>query len=398
MTPKFKISIPEPCHEDWSKMTPTEKGRHCKACSKEVIDFTHFSNEALHKRITQGESLCGRFLPHQLDTPLTIERKKNSISFSKIAATLALPLSVISTNISNAQESKPKTEQTINTSKTYTSLGIGMQHRPLKPLTSTLSGTVTDESGLPLPGVNIIVKGTTRGTQTDFDGNYSITANTGDVLVFSYVGYADQEVAVSASNTISVSLQLDSQLDEVVVTALGIKRKQSEITTANQNVKSEELSQAANPNVVQSLTGKVSGLQINTTSNGVNPNSKVTIRGNNSISGDNSALVVIDGVISNLSVLNNLPPEIIESVNVIKGVQGAALYGDAAANGLITVTTKGGGKKENVSVTFNTSTQFQTVSFVPERQTKYGQGWNGEHINYENGGWGPEFDLSLIHI
>jgi hypothetical protein len=176
MTPKFKISIPEPCHEDWSKMTPTEKGRHCKACSKEVIDFTHFSNEALHKRITQGESLCGRFLPHQLDTPLTIERKKNSISFSKIAATLALPLSVISTNISNAQESKSKTEQTINTSKTYTSLGIGMQHRPLKPLTSTLSGTVTDESGLPLPGVNIIVKGTTRGTQTDFDGNYSITS------------------------------------------------------------------------------------------------------------------------------------------------------------------------------------------------------------------------------
>jgi len=209
MTPKFKISIPEPCHEDWSKMTPTEKGRYCKACSKEVIDFTHFSNEALHKRITQGESLCGRFLPHQLDTPLTIERKKNSISFSKIAATLALPLSVISTNISNAQESKPKTEQTINTSKTYTSLGIGMQHRPLKPLTSTLSGTVTDESGLPLPGVNIIVKGTTRGTQTDFDGNYSISALKDEILVFSYLGFETIEKTIK-SNTTLLDVILDS--------------------------------------------------------------------------------------------------------------------------------------------------------------------------------------------
>ena len=259
----------------------------------------------------------------------------------------------------------------------------------------TISGVVSDDQGMPLPAATVLVKGTSNGTSTDFDGNYSITANAGDVLVFSYVGYANKEVAVAASNSISVTLQPDNTLDEVVVTALGIKRKQSEITTANQNVKSEELTQAANPNVVQSLTGKVSGLQINTTSNGVNPNSKVTIRGNNSISGDNSALVVIDGVISNLSVLNNLPPEIIESVNVIKGVQGAALYGDAAANGLITVTTKGGSRKENVSVTFNTSTQFQTVNFVPERQTKYGQGWNGEHINYENGGWGPEFDGSL---
>jgi hypothetical protein len=217
MTPKFKISIPEPCNENWAKMTPTEKGRHCKACSKEVIDFTHYSNEALHKRITQGESLCGRFLPHQLDTPLTIERKKNSISFSKIAATLALPLSVISTNISNAQESKPKTEQTINTSKTYTSLGIGMQHRPLKPLSSTISGTVTDESGLPLPGVNIIVKGTTRGTQTDFDGNYSISVLKDEILEFSYVGYEKIEKSIKVNTTLlNVIFDSDNYQGELI--------------------------------------------------------------------------------------------------------------------------------------------------------------------------------------
>jgi TonB-linked SusC/RagA family outer membrane protein len=259
----------------------------------------------------------------------------------------------------------------------------------------TISGVVTDDNGLPLPAATVLVKGTTNGTSTDFDGNYSITANTGDVLQFSYVGYSTMEKTVAASNTVSVSLVPDNELEEVVVTALGIKRKESELTSSTQNVKAEELTQAANPNVVQSLTGKVSGLQINTTNNGVNPTSKVTLRGNSSISGDNSALVVIDGVISSLGVLNNLPPEIIESVNVIKGSQGAALYGSQAANGVIIATTKGGGKKERIEVTFNSSTEFQVVNFVPQRQTKYGQGWNGGHVSYENGGWGPEFDGSL---
>ena len=259
----------------------------------------------------------------------------------------------------------------------------------------TISGTVSDENGLPLPTATVIIDGTTTGTSTDFDGNYSINASMGDVLNFSYVGYATQSQTVGASDTIDVQLLPDNTLDEVVVTALGIKRKESEITSSTQNVKAEEITQASNPNIVQSLTGKVSGLQINTTNNSVNPTSKVTIRGNSSISGSNQALVVIDGSISSLGVLNNIPPDIIESVNVLKGAQGAALYGFQAANGAIIVTTKGGSAKDKIEVQINSSTDFQSVLFVPERQDRYGQGWNGQHVTYENGGWGPEFDGTL---
>src|SRR5210317_1089859 len=126
----------------------------------------------------------------------------------------------------------------------------------------TISGTVSDNSGLPLPGVNIIVKGTTNGTQTDFDGNYSITASTGDVLVFSYVGQTTQEVTVGASNTISVSMQEDAALlDEVVVTALGISREKKSLGYSSQEVGGEEVSTVKQANIVNSLSGKVSGVQ-----------------------------------------------------------------------------------------------------------------------------------------
>ncbi len=260
----------------------------------------------------------------------------------------------------------------------------------------SISGTISDENGLPMPGVSIAVVGTSNGTQTDFDGKYSLSVSTNDVLRYSSVGYKSVDKTVGASNDISFSMEVDvTAIDEVVITALGIKRKESQITSANQNVKAEEITQASNPNIVQSLTGKVSGLQINTTSNGVNPTSKVTLRGNSSITGSNSALVVIDGSISSLGILNNLPPDIVESVNVLKGAQGAALYGSQAGNGVIIVTTKGGSEKDRIEVQVNSSTDFQVVNFVPQRQNKYGQGWNGDHVTYENGGWGPEFDGTL---
>lgn len=259
----------------------------------------------------------------------------------------------------------------------------------------TISGVVSDESGLPLPAATVLVKGTANGTSTDFDGNYSITANTGDVLQFSYVGYATLESTVGADNTISVTLQPDNTLDEVVVTALGIERKADELTSSQQTVKAEELTQATNPNVVQSLAGKVSGLKINTTNNGVNQSTRIVLRGNRSLTGNNQALIVIDGAISSANTLANLAPEIIESTNVIKGAGGSALYGSQGANGVIIVTTKKGTSDEKVRVSVNSSVQFEEVSFVPKRQTKYGQGWNGGHVSYENGGWGPEFDGSL---
>jgi len=267
----------------------------------------------------------------------------------------------------------------------------------------TISGTVSDENGLPLPGVNIIVKSTTNGTQTDFDGNYSISASTGDVLSYSFIGYVTQEITVETSNNISLGMEVDAGvLEEVVITALGIKRKKDEITSAYQEVKTEELVKANNPSVINSLSGKVTGLQVIQNSNGVSGSTRIVLRGNRSISGNNQALVVINGAISSTTFLNALDPNQIETVNVIKGAAGSALYGSQGSNGVIVVTTKKSTKEEKMTVSFNSSIDFESVAYVPEKQTRYGQGWdlgNGfENVIYENGGWGPEFDGQIVPV
>ena len=257
----------------------------------------------------------------------------------------------------------------------------------------TVTGVISDEGG-PLPGASVVVKGTTRGTSTDFDGNYSISAKQGDVLVVSYTGKKTVNITVAAANSYNVKLTDDvTTIREIeVVGAVGIKKKQDAITSSNQVVNSAELTQAANPNVVQSLAGKVSGLQINTTNNGVNATTRIVLRGNRSISGNNQALVVIDNVISSAAVLQALAPELIESTNVLKGAQGAALYGEQGVNGVIIVNTKRGAKNGKLRVALNSSVDFEEVAYLPQRQMRYGQGWNGQHISYENGGWGAEMD------
>jgi TonB-linked SusC/RagA family outer membrane protein len=260
-----------------------------------------------------------------------------------------------------------------------------------------VSGTVSDNAGMPLPGVSVLVKGTKNGTQSDFDGKFTIKVSPSQVLVFSYIGMKAQELKATSS-TMKVKLMDDSQiLEEVVITgALGIKKKKDAITSSQQLVTSKELTQAANPNIVRSLTGKVSGLQIDNTSGGVNGTTRIVLRGPRSISGNTEALVVIDNSISTATILQQLPPEVIENVNVIKGAQGSALYGEQGANGVIIVTTKKGSKNEKTSVTINSSIDFEDISFLPTRQKKYGQGWDGEQISYENGGWGALLDGSLV--
>ena len=257
----------------------------------------------------------------------------------------------------------------------------------------TVTGVVSDALG-PLGGANVVVQGTTNGTTTDFDGNYSIKAKQGDVLVFTYTGMKKTTATVGASSKIDMILQEDvlTGTEVVVVGALGIKKRVDQQTSTTQLVKAEEITQAANPNVVQSLAGKVSGLQINTTNSGVNATTRIVLRGNRSISSNNQALVVIDNVISSASILSSLAPELIESTNVLKGAQGAALYGSAGVNGVIIVTTKSGSKEGKLRVTLNSAIDFEQVSFMPQRQMRYGQGWNGTHVSYENGGWGAEFD------
>ena len=257
----------------------------------------------------------------------------------------------------------------------------------------TVTGVVSDELG-PIAGANVVVQGTTRGTTTDFDGNYTIKAKQGEVLVFSYTGMKASTVTIGAASNYNVTMAEDvlTGRNVEVIGAVGIKRKQDAITSSNQVVNSEELRQAANPNVVQSLAGKVSGLTINTTNNGVNATTRIVLRGNRSISGDNQALVVIDNVISDARTLQALAPEIIESTNVLKGAQGAALYGEQGVNGVIIVNTKRGSKGGKLRVAINSSIDFEEVAYMPQRQQRYGQGWNGEHISYENGAWGAEMD------
>lgn len=207
-------------------------------------------------------------------------------------------------------------------------------------INGNISGTIVDAGGLPLPGVNIVVKGTSRGAQTDFDGNYSIRAETGETLVFSYIGFSAAEVDVTRSNIISFSMAEDeSQLDEVVIVGYGTERKRDRVRTSVQKVKTEMLTNTSNPGLVNSLAGKVSGLQVTQNTNGLNSDSSIVIRGSSSISGNNEALIVIDGVISNTGFLNTLDPNNILSLDVIKGPAASTIYGSQGINGAIVITT-----------------------------------------------------------
>jgi TonB-linked SusC/RagA family outer membrane protein len=268
----------------------------------------------------------------------------------------------------------------------------------------TISGTVTEESGA-LPGVSILIKGTTNGTETDFDGKYSIKAKQGDVLVFRYLGYKTLEKTVGSSNTVNARLVAGGEvLDEIVITAFGIKRKPDELTVSNQVVKADELTKAGAQNLASALTGKVSGLNIRQVSSGVNQDFTITLRGMRSFSANNEALIVIDGVPSSAALFFALDPDIIDNVNVLKGANGAALYGPRGANGVVIVSTKkgGNGSEKGYNVNIKTSTEVENYAYLPARQTRYGQGWASgglfQHFVYENGAWGPEFDGSSIPV
>ncbi|QRM90046.1 DUF3520 domain-containing protein [Lacinutrix sp. WUR7] len=236
----------------------------------------------------------------------------------------------------------------------------------------SISGVVSDENGLPLPAAVVIVKGTTNGASTDFDGNYAIKANEKDTLIFSYVGYVNKSEIVGKSNIINVSLQADNTLDEVVVTALGIKRYRNKPQTAMEVVRAAELNQSSNPNIIQSLTGKVSGLQINTKNKNQNPPTRIVLRGNRSTAGNNKAVIVIDGKIASEEELSKLKPNKIKEVNVLKGANGAALYGTSGGSGVIVVNTKKGSyqakqqlKVLNESYTKIHENKFKTTSDSP---------------------------------
>lgn len=276
----------------------------------------------------------------------------------------------------------------------------------------TVSGKVTSfEDGAALPGVNVLLKGTTIGTITDIDGNYALSVpNDAAVLVFSFIGYTKEEVPVDNRNTIDIQLVADiTQLNEVVVTALGIERERQSLGYSVQEIEGATIAEAKEPNVANALTGKVAGLQVVRSSNGPAGSSKIVLRGYRSLTGDNQPLIVVDGVpIANFTGrenndywnpsldmgngLGDINPEDIKSISVLKGPSAAALYGSRAGNGVILITTKTGRKQEGLGITVTSSLGIETLFTQPEMQDVFGQGTNGIYDERSNFSWGPRAD------
>jgi len=266
----------------------------------------------------------------------------------------------------------------------------------------TVSGTVTaKEDGTPIPGVNVIIKGTTTGVTTGVDGKYSISVSPGSTLVFSYIAYETQQIAVGEKSIINVVLEVNSkQLTEVVVTANDIKREKRTLGYSAPTVSNKELTEGGNPSVLSSLTGRIAGVNISSTANTPGSSTRIVLRGGSSISGNNQALMIVDGVpIDNTNQLggeggtstasapnnltsvdfgnrgNDIDPSDVESVTILKGPAAAALYGSRASNGAVVITTKSGANRsKKTEITLNSTNTFSSILKMPDFQHEYGQG------------------------
>ncbi|WP_418604662.1 SusC/RagA family TonB-linked outer membrane protein [Hwangdonia sp.] len=277
---------------------------------------------------------------------------------------------------------------------------------------NTITGTITDSAtGIPLGGANVVEKGTTNGVSTDFDGNYSITVSSQSaILVISYIGYTNREIAVNNQSVINVSLSEDaSQLEEVVVTALGIKRERKSLGYSVQEIQGASISESREPNMVNSLSGKITGLQVIKGSNGPAGSSKIVLRGYSSLTGDNQPLIVVDGTpLDNFTGSSNegfwspsadlgngladINPEDIATLSVLKGASAAALYGSRAGNGVILITTKTGKSSKGLGISYSATTGFQSIFSVPDLQSSFGQGSVGAYDEYSTSSWGPKIE------
>lgn len=283
----------------------------------------------------------------------------------------------------------------------------------------TVTGVVTDKTGEPIIGANVLQKGTTNGTITDIDGKFTLTVPQNSVIVISYIGYNPQEVKYAGQSSLNVQLAEDTQnIEEVVVTALGIKKKEASLTYSTQQVGGDELTRAKDPNMINALAGKTAGVQINKSSSGLGGSAKVSIRGNRSVSGNNQPLYVIDGVpmlnSSNEQAvsaiggtadagnrdggdgISNLNPDDIESMSILKGASAAALYGSRAGNGVILITTKSGKKNDGLGINVNFGVTADTPFMLPELQSSFGQGSVGAYNDQTNLSWGPRIEGQTI--
>jgi len=261
----------------------------------------------------------------------------------------------------------------------------------------TITGMVTaKDDGLPLPGVSIKLKGTSRGVVTDSRGRYTIAVpnSENDMLVFSFLGFVNREMSTKA-NTIDVVLEPNTNsLDEVVIAAGGIKRAAREQGYATTRIDNATLTAGKSPTIAGGLTGKVAGLQINAVGTGPNPAYRLVLRGDRSITGNNQALIVLDGAVVPNELLGNINPDDVDELTVLNGASGAALYGSDASNGVLIINTKRG-KKGAPIIKLSNTTAIEKISFYPKLQNRFGSGTDDYPVAYEpieNQQYGPAFD------
>ena len=290
-----------------------------------------------------------------------------------------------------------------------------------------ISGTITDKSGAPVIGANVIVKGTKIGTATDVDGKYNITVPSGsNTLVVSYTGFNSKELAIGAGNIIDATIEEGVLLEETVVSAIGVQRNKSDVVYANQTVKSEDLNTTASRSTLNALQGKMAGIKIGQSSGAVGASTRVVLRGETSLTQGNNALIVVDGVPINNSNTsggggtgkdgdrdnyvdfgnrgNDINPDDIESVTVLKGPSATTLYGSRGGSGVILITTKKGKKADKPEISFTSTYSQEEVIQLFKYQEKWGSGYescNGcggstKIFMGENFAWGSKFDGRLI--
>jgi TonB-linked SusC/RagA family outer membrane protein len=271
----------------------------------------------------------------------------------------------------------------------------------------TISGTVTDSGNLPLPGVNIVVEGTSNGTLSDFDGNFTISAAVGDVLILSYIGQKDVRLTIGSSDYYAIQMEEDAQqLDEVVVTSLGLKREARSLGYSVAKVTGEDVQGRAEPDLIRAMQGKMTGVNITGGGGAPGQSTKINIRGMSSLTGNTQPLFIVDGIPFDNSVNStagagqntvfsnrgfDLDPNSIESISVLKGAAASALYGSRATNGVIVITTKGAStrSRKGLEVSYNGSMMMTDISGIPDYQDVYTQGSNQVYNGGFIGNWGP---------
>lgn len=286
--------------------------------------------------------------------------------------------------------------------------------------TRTVTGTIKDSGGEPVPGVSVRLKGANEGVSTDMTGNFKINVGPNATLIITALGFEKQEVAVNNFEHLSITLKsTDLALNEVVVTALGVKREKRTLTYATQEVSGAALADAKQDNLINAIAGKVAGVQITNSSGMPGSSAQILIRGNSTLLGDNTALIVVDGVpvdngeagnpggsLGNGGTTNrggDIDPNIIESINVLKGAAATALYGSAGSRGVVLITTKNGhNTKGKPVINFSSSYSFDNA-ILPEFQDVYAQGLNGKYVNgnvegnFSSYSWGPQIDTLRVN-